>query len=64
MKTVTLLLKRELGPTYCFPNSGKNLKVDTVSFDSWRRLHDSKTFEEIGYENMGIITGPEVWTPL
>ena len=38
---------------------GKNLKVDTVSFDSYSGGYMvAKHFEEIGYINMGIITGP------
>ena len=38
---------------------GKNLKVDTVSFDSYSGGYMiAKHFEEIGYNNMGIITGP------
>ena len=37
---------------------GKNLKVDTVSFDSYSGGYMiAKHFEEIGYNNMGIITG-------
>ena len=43
---------------------GKNLKVDTVSFDSYSGYMIAKHFEEIGYSNMGIITGSEMlWTP-
>tara|TARA_Y100000766_G_scaffold164117_1_gene141221 strand:+ start:984 stop:1973 length:990 start_codon:yes stop_codon:yes gene_type:complete len=39
---------------------GKNLKVDTVSFDSYSGGYMvAKHFEEIGYINMGIITGPK-----
>jgi DNA-binding LacI/PurR family transcriptional regulator len=38
---------------------GKNLKVDTVSFDSYSGGYMvAKHFEEVGYHNMGIITGP------
>lgn len=38
---------------------GKNLKVDTVSFDSYSGGYMvAKHFEETGYTNMGIITGP------
>ena len=38
---------------------GKNLKVDTVSFDSYSGGYMvAKHFEEVGYTNMGIITGP------
>ena len=38
---------------------GKNLKVDTVSFDSYSGGYMvAKHFEETGYINMGIITGP------
>ena len=38
---------------------GKNLKIDTVSFDSYSGGYMiAKHFEEIGYNNMGIITGP------
>ena len=38
---------------------GKNLKVDTVSFDSYSGGYMiAKHFEETGYNNMGIITGP------
>ena len=38
---------------------GKNLKVDTVSFDSYSGGYMvAKHFKEIGYINMGIITGP------
>ena len=38
---------------------GKNLKVDTVSFDSYSGGYMvAKHFEEIGYTNMGLITGP------
>ena len=39
---------------------GKNLKVDTVSFDSYSGGYMvAKHFEEVGYTNMGIITGPK-----
>jgi len=39
---------------------GKNLKVDTVSFDSYSGGYMvAKHFEETGYTNMGIITGPK-----
>lgn len=38
---------------------GKNLKVDTVSFDSYSGGYMiAKHFEEVGYTNLGIITGP------
>ena len=38
---------------------GKNLKVDTVSFDSYSGGYMvAKHFEETGYTNMGIINGP------
>ena len=38
---------------------GKNLKIDTVSFDSYSGGYMvAKHFEELGYKNMGIITGP------
>jgi DNA-binding LacI/PurR family transcriptional regulator len=39
---------------------GKNLKIDTVSFDSYSGGYMiAKHFEEVGYTNMGIITGPK-----
>ena len=39
---------------------GKNLKVSTVSFDSYSGGYMvAKHFEEVGYTNMGIITGPK-----
>ena len=39
---------------------GKNLKVDTVSFDSYSGGYMvAKHFEEVGYTNIGIITGPK-----
>ena len=39
---------------------GKNLKVDTVSFDSYSGGYMvAKHFEEVDYTNMGIITGPK-----
>jgi len=38
---------------------GKNLKVNTVSFDSYSGGYMvAKHFEEVGYTNMGVITGP------
>ena len=40
--------------------SGKNLKVDTVSFDSYSGGYMiAKHFEEVGYTDMGVITGPK-----
>jgi len=39
---------------------GKNLKIDTVSFDSYSGGYMvAKHFEEIGYSKLGIITGPK-----
>ena len=39
--------------------AGKNLKIDTVSFDSYSGGYMiAKHFEEVGYSEMGIITGP------
>ena len=39
--------------------SGKNLKVNTVSFDSYSGGYMiAKHFEEVGYTNVGVITGP------
>ena len=38
---------------------GKNLKIDTVSFDSYSGGYMvAKHFEEVGYTKMGIINGP------
>ena len=37
--------------------AGKNLKVDTVSFDSYSGGYMiAKHFEEVGYSEMGIIS--------
>lgn len=39
---------------------GKNLKIDTVSFDSYSGGYmAAKHFQELGYEKVGIITGPK-----